>query len=120
MTGLGKKKVEKASFQNTKMSEKIYKIGKKLLITGRNMEKDIHELVIELKQTVIELEDIQENLQEKAPIESTNDTANLEKKKATDLGKDSHIIDKRNHHLECDSCSERFKKISHLEEHIQM
>ena len=117
MTGLGKKKVEKASFQNTKMSEKIYKIGKKLLITGRNMVKDIHELVIELKQTVIELEDIAENVQEKAPIES-NDTARVENKNATDLGNDS--VDKRNHLLECDSCSKRFKKISDLEEHIKM
>jgi hypothetical protein len=35
-TGLRSKKVEKASFQKTKMSGKMYKIGKKLLITGRH------------------------------------------------------------------------------------
>ena len=63
MTGLRSKKVKKSSFQNIKMSGKVNKIRKKLSITGTNIVQDIHELVVELKRTVIELEDIASKLQ---------------------------------------------------------
>ena len=65
MTGLRSKKVKKSSFQNIKMSGKVNKIRKKLSIRGTNIVQDIHELVVELKRTVIELEDIASKLLEK-------------------------------------------------------
>ena len=51
------------------MSGKVNKIRKKLSITGTNIVQDIHELVVELKRTVIELEDIASKLQEKTEKE---------------------------------------------------
>ena len=47
------------------MSGKVNKIRKKLSITGTNIVQEIHELVVELKRTVIELEDIASKLLEK-------------------------------------------------------
>ena len=47
MTGLRSKKAKKTLFQNTKMADKISKIGKKLFETEKSIVKDIHELVVE-------------------------------------------------------------------------
>ena len=102
------------------MAGKVSKIRNKLSITGRNIVQDIHELVIELKRTVIDLEDIASKLQERA-LKETNDTGSLVSKHTTDLGEDFGIKNKSHHHrIKCDSCGKQFMKISDLEEHIKI
>ena len=120
MTGLRSKKAKKTLFQNTKMADKISKIGKKLFETEKSIVKDIHELVVELKHTVLELENIATKLQEKA-FKKLNDTEIVVHKKPNDRVKDSEIQDRIHHQLvNCDVCSKRFKNKSDLEKHIKM
>ena len=102
------------------MADKISKIGKKLFETEKSIVKDIHELVVELKHTVLELENIATKLQEKA-FKKLNDTEIVVHKKPNDRVKDSEIQDRIHHQLvNCDVCSKRFKNKSDLEKHIKM
>ena len=58
MTGLKTRKYRKQLFQNLKMGNEIVKIMKKLLNPEGNVFDDIVEVIVKLKMTIYELEDI--------------------------------------------------------------
>ena len=115
MTGHKSKGKQKTLFQNMKMDDKFQKCTKKFNYAGRNIAEDILEVVGDIKRTVNVLEDIAKQLQV-ILVNNKNDAKRFEE----DIyEKDMNTWEHHRHLLKCILCSDAFKNISELEEHIQ-
>ena len=95
----------------TKMTNKHYSEIK--------VVKDIFKLINELKRTAHELEDIAMDLQTWFIDDKEPKSVSENLTKDEDAIKTTNILESSHYTLKCDSCSESFKRISDLENHIK-
>ena len=109
MTGLRSRKNRKQLFQNLRMGNEIVKMMKKLLNPEGNVFDDIVEVIVKLKMTIYELEDIGKKV--------LNDTNEIKEDTAEE--NNTIIADKSCFQImKCNFCESKFKNISELERHI--
>ena len=116
MTGLKRNRKQKPLFQNMKMFDRLQNWIKKSLNSERDIADDILEIVSEMKRTANLLEEIAKQLKAKL-VRDTNDVERLIEEDS--FAKDNSQEELRHHPSKCTLCSDRFKSISELENHIK-